>query len=77
MKITYDSEADALYILLRKGDAASSEDIEEGVTVDFDADGHVLGLEMLDARDRLGVDGLSKITFEDLVQQKSAALSLP
>jgi uncharacterized protein YuzE len=38
MKITYDPEADALYIGLRKAEPLHSDDIEEGVVADFDED---------------------------------------
>jgi len=50
----YDPEVDALYIELR-GDvyAARNIDIEEGVSVDLDEEGHIVGLEILDASQRL------------------------
>ena len=60
MKMTYDPEANALYIELRDVDPADSRDIEEGVTVDLDARGHIVGLEILDARERLGKDALAE-----------------
>ena len=44
MKITYDPEADALYIELRDARPGDSMDIEEGVTVDLDGEGHIIGL---------------------------------
>ena len=50
MKITYDSEADALYISLRKASAADAIDIEEGAVADLDGEGHVIGFEILDAQ---------------------------
>lgn len=66
MKITYDPEADALYIQLRDATPADSMDLEEGVTADLDAIGHVIGLEVLDARERLGSDALASIALEHL-----------
>lgn len=74
MRISYDAEVDALYIQLREGSPATSVDLEEGVTADLDADGHVLGLEVLDARERLGDEGLTSIAVERLpfVLEKSA-----
>ena len=78
MKITYDPEADALYIELRsKAKFAGSEDLEEGVVADFDADGHIIGLEILDASDRLTLEELSNVSYEDLVTEKTAKLHLP
>ncbi|MBI4321981.1 MAG: DUF2283 domain-containing protein [Chloroflexi bacterium] len=66
MRITYDVEVDVLYIELRKVKAEDSLDLEEGITADLDADGHVIGLEMLDASERLGADPLASLTIERL-----------
>jgi uncharacterized protein YuzE len=66
MRITYDPEADALYIELRHATPIDSRDIEEGVTADLDADGHVLGIEILHVRERLGRDALDSIILERL-----------
>ena len=66
MRITYDSEADALYIELRPATPADSLDIEDGVTADLDADGHVIGIEVLDVRERLGRDALTSVILEQL-----------
>ena len=54
MRITHDAEADALYIELRDVPAKVGREITDGVTVDLDAQGHVIGLEILDARERIG-----------------------
>jgi uncharacterized protein YuzE len=43
-----------------------SRDIEEGVTADLDAEGHVIGIEVLHARDRLGRDALTRVILEQL-----------
>lgn len=48
IEITYDPEADAAYIQLAKGTFA--ETIEHGQLIcDVDADGKILGIEVLDA----------------------------
>ena len=66
MKITYDREVDALYIQLTETKPSHGADIEEGVTVDVDADGHIVGIELLDASERLGKEQLHSITLKDL-----------
>ncbi len=66
MKISYDQEADAIYIELRDVKPADSRDIEEGVTVDLDADGHVVGIEILDAQERIGAGSLDSVVVEVL-----------
>lgn len=47
MKIEYDPKADAMYIHLAKGEVADTDEVRPGVIMDFDADGRVLGIEML------------------------------
>ena len=66
MRISYDAQADALYIQLREATADDSRDLEEGVTADLDGDGHIIGLEVLDARERLGYKGRVRIDVEGL-----------
>jgi uncharacterized protein YuzE len=51
MKIEYDPKADAMYIRLIAGTAVDSDEIRPGV-FDFDKDGLVLGIEMLDVSQR-------------------------
>lgn len=67
MKITYDPEADALYIQLRHAAAKDSVEIEEGVVADMDKEGHIVGLEVLDALARIGREGLANISYENLI----------
>lgn len=66
MKIEYSKDADALYIHLREVPVAESRDVEEGVTLDFDANGHIVGLEVLDASERLGLTNLVNVSIENL-----------
>ena len=63
MKIEYDPEADALYIQVRDAEAGDNIDIEEGVSVDVDADRHIVGLEILDVSKRLSPSDLSSIVI--------------
>ncbi len=72
MKIEYDSEADALYIQLRDAYVDNNIDIEEGVTVDVDKGGHIIGLEILDASKKLSLKDIANISIETLpVGQKA------
>ena len=66
MKIEYDPEADALYIQIRESGPHDNIDIEDGVTVDVDAEGHIVGVEMLDASKRLSPSDLANITIQGL-----------
>ncbi len=48
MKVEYDPKADAMYIRLIAGTVVDSDEVRPGVVFDFDAEGRVLGIEMLD-----------------------------
>lgn len=67
MKITYDPEVDALYIRFREG-TVTTKHIGEGLAADYDADGHLAGLEVLDAAERLG----GKEVFKQVVLEELA-----
>lgn len=66
MKIEYDPDADALYIQVREAEVGDNIDIEDGVSVDVDADKHIVGLEILDASKRLTASELSNIVIQRL-----------
>jgi uncharacterized protein YuzE len=48
-KITYDPEANALYLRFSDSEIAETLELSESVYVDLDADGVPVGLEVLDA----------------------------
>ena len=73
MKIEYDQEADALYVQFREVCPEDNVDIEEGVTVDLDGEGHIIGLEILDAARRFGLDSLLKVSIESMPFEKAPA----
>lgn len=52
MKIEYDPNADAMYIRLLAGQVVDSDEVRPGVVLDFDAEGRVLGIEMLGVSQR-------------------------
>ena len=49
MKIIYDSETDTLSLLLREDSVSDSDELQEGIIVDYDREGAILGFELLDA----------------------------
>jgi uncharacterized protein YuzE len=51
MKIRYDPEVDVVYIKLSDAEILETEETETGVFVDLDREGHVVGLEFLNAKD--------------------------
>ena len=72
MKIEYSKSIDALYIKLREARITDSIDIEEGVTADLDENGHIVGLEILDASEKLNVSDLVNISIENIPIEKVA-----
>jgi len=53
MKVTYDLEADVLRILLSSAPIEESDEGKPGVILDYDKDGNIVGLEVLDASKRV------------------------
>lgn len=47
MKIEFDHAADALYVQLTEGEIEKTEEIKPGMILDYDANGSVLGVELL------------------------------
>jgi uncharacterized protein YuzE len=69
MEITYDKEADALYIGFRKGDFSSNKKMDDLTILDLDDKGQVLGIEILDASKRIPIDSLSEVNVRNLVNK--------
>ena len=53
MRISYDPEVDALSISFRDT-TVTTQELAEGIAADYDAQGHLVGLEVLDASKRFG-----------------------
>ncbi len=64
MKLTVDREADALYLDLDESPAADSEEISPGVILDYNAEGKVVGIELLYLSKRVGADKLDHLQME-------------
>ena len=66
MTITYDKNVDALYIRFTET-TVTTKHLGEGIAADFDADGRLAGIEVLDAIKRLGDPNvLRRVTLEDV-----------
>ncbi len=62
LRVSYDRVADALYIRLREGKVSDSIELNEGIVVDLDERGEIVGLEIINFS-KSGVD-LDKIIRE-------------
>jgi len=53
MKVTYDPDVDVLRIVFRDVEVEESDEERRGVILDYDKDGNVVGLEVLNASQRV------------------------
>ena len=49
MRVDYFAETDSLYIDLSERPSVESEEVSPGVVLDFDAAGHIVGIDIEDA----------------------------
>ena len=63
MKLTIDRD-DALYLNLGEAPAAESGEISPGLILDYNAEGKVVGIEMLYLSKRVGAKELSRMQLE-------------
>jgi len=67
LKIEYDKEVDALYIYLQEKEVYKTKEIEEGVNIDFDEEGKVIGLEIIGVTQRYKLEDIFNITTKSLI----------
>jgi uncharacterized protein YuzE len=58
----YDPTVDAVTIRVRPGQVARTEQLADGVLVDYDADGHILRIELLDVQQNLSLVTVGPVT---------------
>jgi uncharacterized protein YuzE len=62
MKITYDKDVDAVYIGLSTLNPEGAIELADGITIDLTSDGKIVGIELLDASQKVSLDTL--LTYE-------------
>ena len=66
MKISYDAEVDALRITFQET-TVTTKQLAEGIAADYDSEGHLAGIEILDAVSRFGnPDTLRQVVLEGI-----------
>jgi len=70
MRIEYDSEIDALYIRMQEKYVDKTVEIEEGLNLDLDENGKLIGLEVLDATERYSLADVFNISTNNLILEK-------
>jgi len=66
MKIEYSKEADAIYVYFKEEFVAKSKEIEDGVVIDFDEKGQLIGIEVLDVSQRFSLSDIVNVNIENL-----------
>ena len=77
MRLIYDAAKDLLTIRFFSAGIARSERFEDGVSVLFDNDGHVLGFDVTHARDRMTREELTGVSYENAGTKQRTSLRLP
>ncbi len=54
MNIKFDREADAIYLKLSDAEIAESDEEKPGIILDYDKDGNIVGIELLEASKKTG-----------------------
>ena len=58
--VTYDADVDAAYIRFSRQKVRESEEVAQGIVLDYDAEGRIVGMEVLDAKLHLPSDVLTQ-----------------
>ena len=64
MRLKVDRENDALYFRLDESSIVESEEVQPGVVLDFNAEGKVVGIEILNLSIRMTPDQLKVFRYE-------------
>ncbi len=65
MRVRVDAGADAVYLNLTDRPIQESEEVADGIVVDYDSEGRIVGIEILDASKRTDdPSALKQFSFE-------------
>lgn len=64
MRLKVDKKNDALYFRLDESSIIESEEVQPGVVLDFNAEGKVVGIEILNLSQRMSLDQLKVLQYE-------------
>ena len=69
MKISYDKATDSLYIHLSDRASVDSDEVTDGVVLDYDANGALVGIDVQHASDRADLSNfsISQLPFDNPV----------
>ncbi len=64
MRIKVDLESDALYFRISEDAIEESEEINKGLIVDYDINGSVVGIEILNVKNKFKLEDLTGLKLE-------------
>ena len=64
MRLKVDKENDALYFRLDESPIVESEEVQPGIILDFNSEGKVVGIEMLNLSGRMKPEELKVLQYE-------------
>ncbi|OGW61636.1 MAG: DUF2283 domain-containing protein [Nitrospirae bacterium RBG_16_64_22] len=65
MRVRIDQQVDAVYLDLTGREIESSEEVADGIILDYDKEGHLVGIEILDASTKAGdAEALRNLTLD-------------
>ena len=77
MKLSYDPEVDALSIVFREA-TVTTKHLAEGISADYDAEGRLAGLEVMDAVRRFGDKAtMQRVVLEGFAESTSVLREEP
>lgn len=72
MKLNYYPETDSLYIDLSEQSSAESREISEGIVLDYDADGRLVGIDIDNASNKVEMKKLILSKLPSEIEMTSA-----
>ena len=67
MRIRYSQEADAIYIRLKENKIVDSDEVSEGMIHDYDAEGNIVGIEILWVSEKADIGQLIVQSFDKVM----------
>jgi len=64
MRLKVDKENDVLYFRLDESSIVESEEVQPGIVLDFNREGKVVGIEILELSTRISPDQLKVLQYE-------------
>jgi uncharacterized protein YuzE len=72
MKLNYHADTDSLYIELSERPSVDSREISEGVVVDYDAEGRVVGIDIDNAGNKIDLERVLLSKLPGAVETEAA-----